>query len=222
MEDSQQFKYHPKVILVPFMLVFSIWLVFWLELTFHWDLAKHGIYPKRLSGLQGVLFSPFIHGSIEHISNNSIPLAVLTAGLFFFYKEMAFRILVIGCLLTGLLTWIIGRPSYHIGASGVVYLLFSFIFFSGVIRKHIRLIALSLIVVFLYGSMVWYVMPIKEGISWEGHLSGLIVGLFFALVYRKKGPQKKKIVFEHTEFDEMFDANGNFIPSVSEDLNDLG
>ena len=94
---------------------------------------------------------------------------------------MAYKVLLVGGLLSGLLTWVLARDSYHIGASGIVYLLFSFIFFSGIVRKHYRLVALSFMVIFLYGIMIWSVLPMKEGMSWEGHLSGLLMGLFFAV-----------------------------------------
>ena len=116
-------------------------------------------------------------------------------------------------ILTGLLTWILGRPSYHIGASGIIYLLVSFIFFSGIVRKYYRLIALSLIVVFLYGSMIWYIFPMEERISWEGHLSGFLVGSVFAFIFRKKGPQPEKFIYTKNEdFEKLFDESGNFNP----------
>ena len=146
-----------------------------------------------------------------------MPLFVLLVALFYFYQKIAYKVLLLGILFSGLLTWIIGRPSYHIGASGVVYLLVSFVFFSGVFRKYYRLIALSLTVVFLYGSMVWYIFPTEEGISWEGHLSGFIVGFVFAFLFRKIGPQPEKFVFSKNEdFENMFDENGHFIPPSEE------
>ena len=214
MDDSKTFKYSRGTIVIPFMAVFSIWLVFWIEMKFGLNFTRYGILPQYLSGLKGVLFSPFIHSSTSHLINNSIPLAVLLWSLFFFYRELAFKTLAFGFLLTGLLTWSFARESYHIGASGVVYMLFSFVFFSGLIRKHYRLVALSLAVVFLYGGMIWYVFPIKTGMSWEGHLSGFIVGLVLAIMYRRKGPQKKEFVFTQTKFDLMFDENGNYNPEV--------
>ena len=182
--------------------------------------VKYGIYPKTVKGLRGILFSPFIHSGVSHLFNNSVPLAVLLAALFFFYRKLASKIIFYGFFLTGILTWIFARPSYHIGASGMVYMLFSFIFFSGVFRRHIRLLAVSMIVVFLYGSMVWYLFPIKEGISWEGHSSGFIVGFTLAFIYRKIGPQKPIQEYTETEFDTWFDAEGNFSPPQIIEEND--
>ena len=123
-----------------------------------------------------------------------------------------------GILLTGIMTWVIGRPANHIGASGVIYLLASFLFFKGVLSRYYRLIALSLIVVFLYGGMLWFVVPVDPGISWEGHLSGLVVGLVFAFIYKKKIVKRPKFEWERPdykeeedEFMQQFDENGNFI-----------
>ena len=119
--------------------------------------------------------------------------------------------------MSGLFCWIIARDSYHIGASGVIYLLFSFIFFSGIIRKHYRLIALSLVVIFLYGGMIWFILPTEDRISWEGHLSGFLIGVLFAFLYRKKGIIKEQYQFSETEFDLLFDENGNFSPQRVEE-----
>lgn len=212
MEDLKLFKFSNSVIVVPFLAVFAIWFVYWLEVKFGYNFNKYGVFPLTAKGLRGVLFSPFIHSGTTHLFNNSVPLVVLLTSLFYFYKKIAYKILLIGTLATGLLTWSFARESYHIGASGVVYMLFSFIFFSGIFRKYYRLIALSLIVIFLYGSMIWYVFPIKERISWEGHLSGFIVGLVLAFIYRKIGPQKPTFVFKETAFDLLFDENGNYNP----------
>ena len=161
--------------------------------------------------------SPFIHSDVSHLFNNSAPLFALMASLFYFYKELAFKILFVGTILTGFLCWSFARDSYHIGASGVIYLLFSFIFFSGIIRKHFRLIAMSLVVIFLYGSMIWFILPTENRISWEGHLSGVLIGLLFSILLRKKGIVKEQYQFSETEFDLLFDENGNFSPSKVEE-----
>lgn len=194
-------------------------MIYWVEIQFSFNFNKWGVFPRTLEGFRGVFFTHFIHSNTSHLFNNSIPLFVLLSCLFYFYKDIAYKILLFGGFLTGFLTWIIARESYHIGASGVVYLLFSFVFFSGIIRKHYRLVALSLIIIFLYGSMIWYVLPIKEGMSWEGHLSGFLIGLIFAFIYRKRGIVKEEHQFIQTEFDLLFDDDGNFNPpKIEEEL----
>ena len=201
---------------IPVLFVVLIWFVYWFEIRFGYNFNKFGVEPRTFAGLRGILFSPFIHSNTEHLFNNSVPLFVLSLGLLYFYKEVAIKVLLYGTLLTGLLTWVIARGSYHIGASGVVYLLFSFVFFSGIFRGHFRLIAMSLITIFLYGSMIWFVFPMEGKISWEGHLSGLISGLIFAYFFRKKGIVKEEYQFTETDFDRMFDENGNLIQDNEE------
>lgn len=220
MSTEKQLKFSTEVLTIPFLFVLAIWLVYYLEIKFGWNFNKFGIYPRRFSGLRGVFFSPFIHSNTEHLFNNSVPLFVLSASLFYFYKKVSFKILAYGGILAGFLTWVIARESYHIGASGIVYLLFSFIFFSGILKKHYRLVALSLMVIFLYGSMVWYVLPIKDGMSWEGHLSGLLVGLLFAFLYKKQGIVKEEFQFTKTAFDDMFDEDGNLIQQEETNISD--
>lgn len=211
--DDHPFKYRRSVLFVPIIVILLIWFIYFIEIKFSFNFNKYGIYPKTFKGLRGILFSPFIHDNTKHLFNNSIPLAVMLTSLYYFYSKIANKVLVLGIVLTGILTWSFARPSYHIGASGIVYLLVSFVFFSGIIRKYYRLIALSLIVVFLYGGMIWYIFPTENRISWEGHLSGFLVGLFFAVVFRKMGPQKKAFSFtKNEEFELLFDDDGNFSP----------
>jgi len=213
--DHKQFKFTIATLAVPLYSVLLLWIIYWFEVKFGYNFNDYGIEPRVLIGLRGIIFSPFIHSGVQHLFNNSVPLFVLLVSLFYFYKEIAFKIVVYGLFFSGLLTWIIGCPSYHIGASGIIYLLFSFIFFSGIIRKYNRLIALSLMVIFLYGSMIWYIFPVKDEISWEGHLSGFLIGLVFAIAYRKYGPQKGIYVWEEEGYEEeldlYLDEEGNFI-----------
>lgn len=210
MRGNEQFKFSPWILAVPLYLVLVLWLVYWFEVKNGYNFNTYGIYPRSFKGLRGILFSPFIHGDIKHLYHNSAPLFVLLFSLLYFYKDIAWKVLIYGAFMSGLMTWVIARKSYHIGASGIIYLLFSFIFFSGIIRKNYRLVAVSLMVIFLYGSMVWYLLPVKESVSWEGHLSGFIVGLVLAFVYKNYGPQKfqyewEKEGYEPDEFDTMFD-----------------
>jgi len=222
MKANNDFRFSNRIFLIPLIFVILIWGIYWIEIKFGFNFNKFGILPRELGGLMGVLCSPFIHSDTNHLFNNSIPLFVLSTCLFYFYKKVSVKVLIFGGFFTGLLTWFIARESYHIGASGIVYLLFSFVFFSGIIRKHYRLVSVSLITIFLYGSMIWYVLPIKEGISWEGHLSGLITGVVLAILFRKRGVVKEKYEFSKTEFDEMFDESGNYVPPViSEEKEEL-
>lgn len=162
-------------------------------------LSHWGIYPRETKGLYGILSSVLIHGSSKHLFNNSIPLLILGTALFYFYRKLAIKVCLYSIIFTGILVWLGGRPSFHIGASGLVYALASFLFFSGFIRKHNNLMALSMIVVFLYGGMVWGIFPSKDHISWEGHLFGAVNGLFWALYYKDEGPQRKKYSWELEE-----------------------
>jgi len=220
MNNNNQLYFSKSMLIIPILYILVIWMLYFIEIKFGYNFNKYGVYPREFKGLRGVFFSHFIHSNTKHLFNNSIPLFVLLLSVFMFYKEVALKVLVYGALLTGFLTWIIARESYHIGASGVVYLLFSFVFFSGILKKHFRLVALSLIVIFLYGSMIWYVLPIKDGMSWEGHLSGFVIGLVLAFLYKNKGIKKTELYFEETAFDLLFDENGNYAPPNSaEDLN---
>ena len=216
MDTEQQLKISKSIFLIPIVFVLVIWIVYAIEITFGYNFNTYGVYPRNLVGLRGVFLTHFIHSNTNHLFNNSIPLFVLLSSLFYFYRTIAYKVLLYGALWSGLLTWTIARESYHIGASGIVYVLFSFIFFSGIIRKHYRLVALSFIIIFLYGSMIWYVFPIKEGISWEGHLSGFLVGLLYSILYRNRGIVKEVHQFSKTDFDLLFDEYGNFIPSKIE------
>lgn len=217
----------PGVLAYPLLFVLLIWIVFWFEIRFGFDFNYLGVRPGEIIGLRGIFFSPFIHSDIKHLFNNTIPLFVLSMSLFYFYKEVRWQVLLYGILLTGLLTWFIGRPSNHIGASGVIYLLASFLFFKGIFSKYYRLIALSLIVVFMYGGMVWFVVPVDPGISWEGHLSGLVVGLLFAVIFKQKILKRPKFEWEKPDYKEeddefmrQFDEHGNFIEKKAEEAED--
>ena len=223
MKASSPFVFTTGTIGYPLLFVLLIWIVFWVEVRFHINLRDYGVRPHELKGLRGVLFSPFIHSDIKHLFNNTIPLFVLSLALFYFYKPVSWKVLLIGILSTGILTWLIGRPANHIGASGVIYLLAAFLFFKGIFSKHYRLVALSLIVVFLYGGLIWYVTPMDPSISWEGHLSGLISGLALAVIFRKEILKPTKFEWESPEYDEEndpfmkhFDENGNFIENLPE------
>ncbi len=169
-------------LLVSALLVLVLWLVKLWEVSFGVDFSTFGVYPRQLSGLKGIIFAPFIHASFKHLYSNSLPLFVLTFTLFYVYPRQAFKVFIAGWLMTYALLWLIGRPGYHIGASGLVYMLTSFCIFSGLFSMKKSLLAISLAVIFLYGSSIWGMLPsFAFDRSWEGHLSGYIVGFILAL-----------------------------------------
>jgi len=224
MKQKKSLYYSSDIILYPLLFVILIWIAFWVELRFDFKFTRWGIYPMKAEGLKGIIFAPFIHGSLKHLFNNSIPLFALSAALFFFYRNVRWKVLLWGTLLTGLLTWVIARPAMHIGASGVVYMLVAFLFFKGIISRRYQLIAISMIVVFLYGGLLWYLFPIDPKISWEGHLSGFIVGLILAFVLKQQNVENKKYAWEQEDYDpesdpflQHFDEEGNFIEKLPEE-----
>jgi membrane associated rhomboid family serine protease len=218
--NDNHFKFSNGVIGLPVFFVLFLWIIYWMQIRFDFDFYQHGIYPRDFSGLQGVFLSPFIHENLDHLYNNSIPLLVLLAAMQFFYPKQSFSVIAFGILFSGLITWIIGRENYHIGASGLIYVLVSFIFFKGIQTRYYRLVALSLSVILLYGGMIWYVFPdVDKTISWEGHLAGFITGFGMSLFY-KTPEYAKPIVYEWQKpdfnpeddaFMKHFDENGNFV-----------
>lgn len=224
MIKDNSLKWSAEVVIFPMAITLLLWIVYWFEIRFGFNFNLFGIYPRTASGLVGIVFGPFIHGNLEHLFNNSVPLFVLLVALFYFYRNVRWKILIFGILFTGILTWIIGRSSFHVGASGIVYMLVSFLFFKGVFSAHYQLIALALIVVFLYGGLWWYLFPIDSTISWEGHLSGFLIGIFFALIVDTSFLPQRKYEWEQPNYDEskdpflrQFDENGNFIENPEED-----
>lgn len=218
------FQFYNGVIVYPVGFVLLIWVVYWIEIRFGVNFTPYGVKPQTALGLRGVLFSPFIHSSVSHLWHNTVPLFVLSTALFYFYNRIAWRVFFLLIILSGLGTWLIGRSAYHIGMSGVIYGLVSFLFFKGIRAKHYRLIALSLLVVFLYGSLVWGTLPMDEKISWEGHLSGFIVGGVLGFCFRESVAKPPKYVWEAEDYNEeddpfmrQFDENGNFI-EIQEDV----
>jgi membrane associated rhomboid family serine protease len=180
-----------KSVLLPMLFVAALWLVKAAEVGLGIRLDEWGVFPRTLPGLKGIITSPFIHGDWQHLFSNSVPMIVLGTLLIYFYEEMWLRAFLWIYLLSGFWLWLSGREAYHIGASGIVYGLSAFLFFSGIIRRHTGLMAVSLVVVFLYGGLVWGIFPLFVKMSWEAHLSGLMAGTLMAFYFRKEGTQRK-------------------------------
>ncbi len=167
-------------------LVLMLWCIYFLDLTFELGLYRFGILPRELKGLLGIFTSPLIHGDFEHLLNNSIPLLVLGWALQYFFPQLTFRVFFGSWIVSGFWVWLSARGNYHIGASGVVYGLAAFLFTSGLLRKQRTQMGLSLLVVFLYGGLLWGMFPIIPRISWESHFWGAAAGVAMAFLYRKE------------------------------------
>lgn len=227
-----------SALLFPMLFTLAAWILFYFDTTSNFNLYELGIKPRSITGLVGILLSPLIHGNFNHIFSNTFPLLILSTLLFYYYRVIAIKVFAIIYFLSGLLLWafagLLADPasgnSYHIGASGLIYGLAGFLFFSGIIRKNKILFGISLLVTFLYGTIVWGLFPLefqraihfineKENVSWEGHLFGFICGVLFAFIFRKQGLQKPSYSWElENENDEndgdenpywMVDENGN-------------
>ena len=220
MRDAHIFKFTPVVWLLPTLFVVTLWAVF---LGLDWaNMSPRflGILPRTMEGLVGIVCSPFLHADWQHLTNNSLPLFVLTMALIYFYRDLSLKVLVFGILFSGVFTWAIGRPNVHLGASGLIYVLVSFIFFKGLRTGYYRLMALSFAVVVVYGGMVWYVFPeVDPRISWEGHLGGFLTGMVMAFVFKTPDYiSEYRYEWEHPDFDpksdpfmRRFDENGQFV-----------
>ena len=203
-------------IIFPAFFVTLLWLIKVIEIFDKSSLWYHGIYPRSIGGIPGIILSPLIHGNINHLLDNSIPLFFLTWALFYFYNKVSYRVFFIIWFFSGIAVWIFARPSYHIGASGLIYGLGSFLFFSGIIRQNINLLAISLLVAFLYGSMVWGIFPYRQGISWESHLAGGTAGFLLSLVYRTIGPEPTRHIWDEDDEENEEDEAGYWMDDDQE------
>ena len=206
MDDKAERRKFLGSLIIPLLIVTLMWIVMVMETSLGTDWGKYGLIPHTARGLLGILTLPFLHGSWEHLLSNTVPILVLGTALYYCYPTLANRVLLITWIASGLLTWCIGNPSStHIGASALVYGLNLFLIFSGFIRGNRMRIVISLIMVFLYGSFIWGMIPslaIPQNISWEGHLSGALIGILLAFSLRKEGPQKEVHHWDEDEDDK--------------------
>lgn len=204
-----------KSVLYPIVMLILMWLGFALQLSGVVSSCDGALIPFTPEGLDGILFSPLLHGSWEHLLSNSVPIGVLLFLLFQFYPEIAPKVFFRGWLFTGLVVWLMppsvffdGRLTCIIGASGIVYMLAFFLFFSGVFRWNMKLLTISLLVVLYYGSLIWGMLPEElfselqepSNISWQAHLGGAVVGSALAFMYKKAGEKKKKFIWEFPNY----------------------
>jgi len=183
-----------------------MWLIKGIDELFNLSLNEYGLYPLQIKGLLGIITSPLLHADFSHLFANSFPVLILGGLLFYFYKDIAWLIFILLYLITGFWVWTFARGgAAHIGASGIIYGLASFLFFSGIIRRETSLMVITLLVTFVYGGLIWGVFPHffpNRNISWESHFMGLLSGLVLAVYYRNQGPQRKRYNWEEEEAEE--------------------
>ena len=210
---SKEKKILLQSLVFPSIFVIAIWLIKFIELIFDLPLYRLGVFPLSYEGLPGLLFAPLIHGDFAHLYANTIPVFILTAALFYFYREIAFRVFFLIYFFSNIWLWFGAREVYHIGASGLIYGLAAFLFISGLVRKNPRLMAISMFVAFLYGSFIWGIFPDffpEKNISFEGHFWGIIAGIIIAIYYRKLGPQARLYSWDlEDEHEEEEDDDDN-------------
>ena len=162
-----------------------LWIILIVDTVLGLGLGRFGLRPRHAEGLVGIFTAPLLHSGAEHLFSNTLPLLISMTTLLYLYPRSAMRVIPVIWLGSGLLAWMIGRPSLHFGASGFVYGLLAYVFISGILRMDMRSVAVSVMVWFLYGSMIWGVLPIRPNMSWELHLSGAILGVALAILYRR-------------------------------------
>lgn len=205
----------------PVLFIALIWLIELGTRISSVRMISLGILPRSSDGLLGIITSPFIHGDLDHILSNTAPLLIVSTGMIYFYKELAYRVMATIWLMTGAWVWMFARPEWHIGASGLIYGFVCFLFFSGIFRRDPRLTAISLLVTFLYGSLVWGILPVNQIVSWESHLFGSIAGLFSAYYYRFEGPVKPKAQWEIDEEYELLHPENHKIMEPESEIENL-
>ena len=203
-EEKKHFIYS---LVFPAFFLLLLWAVKFFEVSMELSFVEGGVYPRKLNGLQGILFSPLIHGNWKHLVDNSMPVLLLSLAVFYFYRDIAYKIWFLIYFIAGILLWSIGRQAYHIGASGLIYGLAAFMFLSGVIRRVRSLMAISLLVVFWYGSMVWGLLPFDFEVSFEAHITGVVAGVILAVIYRDQGPEPERTWLDDEELEELDKLN---------------
>jgi membrane associated rhomboid family serine protease len=183
--DARRFK---RSIWIAASFVAVLWLIQLVSALFELDLLEYGIYPRRFSGLIGIALAPLIHGSFSHLFANSLPIVVLGSALLYGYPRSAPWVLGWLYAGSGLGVWLFARHAYHLGASGLAFGMMFFVFTIGALRWDRRAIALSMLVFFLYGGMVWGILPTEPDISYESHFFGALLGVVLAIVYRNNDP----------------------------------
>ena len=206
-----------KSLRFPALFVVLLWAIKAYEIIKETDLSGLGNYPRKLYGITGIFTSPLVHGDMNHLLTNSVPLIILGSLLIYFYPRASQKVIPAIYIFSGLAVWIIGRPVYHIGASGLVYGFAFFLFFSGVFRNDIKSLVVSFFVIFMYGGIVWGLAPYIPGVSWESHLSGAVSGGLLAWLFRSIDVTPKEIAFTGDEQQPPISYRYIYVPKEKSD-----
>jgi len=188
--------------------VILLWLIQITNALFGLDIVRFGIYPREILGLRGILFAPLIHGSFTHVFSNTLPLLILGTAMLLGYPRSSKYVFPVIYFGVGLMVWLFGRESFHVGASGINFGLFTFVFVIGALRWDKRAIALSCLVFFMYGSMIWGIFPTEPSVSFESHFFGAVIGVLCAIIFRNfdtKPPEK------HYDWEDEVEELNDFI-----------
>lgn len=209
MKESQTISQSIRYIL---LIASVFWAVSLTEWMWEQNWAHWVGYPRTKEGIIGIFLSAWLHGDWIHLGSNTVAFLMLGSGLFVLYPSLSEKILWINFFLTGIGVWLFARSAYHIGASGWIYSLASFLFFSGVFRRDRRSLLISFTIIFVYAGMLETIFPSEktdlEHISWESHLIGGIVGAFMAFSFRKEIADNS--VLEENEVINYLDTNKNY------------
>ncbi len=196
-----------KSLRIPVLILIALWVIELTEYFMGYQWGIHGVLPREKEGLMGILLAPLLHGDFSHLISNSLPFLVLSTLIFLFYRKAAIPAIALIWVLTGAAVWLFGRQVYHIGMSGVIYGMASFIFFNGIFQRDIKSIAIALLVAFVYGGMLFGVLPGQAGVSWESHLLGAFAGIFVSFLFRSELKVKKKEPEPEEESDFFFERD---------------
>jgi len=175
-----------KILILITITIWTIGIINWLS---HYQLNQYGIFPREPGALLGIIASPLLHGSFQHLLNNTVSFLIL-GWLVSLYNKSGHNQLIKLTLFVafwgGLLTWLLARPSFHIGLSGVIFGYWGFITINGLFEKSFKSILISIIAIFFYGGMAFGVLPSQPNISFEGHFFGALSGIVYSYLYRRK------------------------------------
>lgn len=179
-----------QALLYPLVLALLMWLVYKLDVIYRLNLYEYGVFPRTTHGLLGILTTPLIHDTsgYSHVFENTIALLFFGTFLYYFYNHIASRIIFLSWIITQTMVWVLAKPVYHVGMSGVIYSLAFFLITGSIIRKNKQLSGVLFLIIFLYGSIFWGLFPLLPGISWESHLMGALTGILLGILYRKVDP----------------------------------